>query len=184
MNAVAIIPARAGSQRIPGKNMKPLGGRPLIEWTIDAASNAQRIHRVVVTTEDNTIRATATSCGVDVVPRPALLAESRVPSRDVVRHALDALMIRTGYIVLLHPTSPFRTAEHIDLALEMLMGWKGSVVSFTNDCLNGAIYAARAEDFLLAGSFMRLPILPLELDAKSGIDIDTPDDWATAEAAL
>lgn len=181
MSTVAIIPARGGSRRIPRKNLAELGGKPLISWTIEAAKAAESVDRVLVTTDDREIQAVAKEWGADwAVLRPPELAEPHVPSRAVVLHALGKLHHYGSEIVLLHPTSPFRTGHDIDNALALLYDWQGSVVSFTNDEMNGAIYAARRHDIERVAGFMRLPIRPLHLPLPNGLDIDTPEDMERA----
>ncbi|MBZ5557418.1 MAG: acylneuraminate cytidylyltransferase family protein [Acidobacteriia bacterium] len=121
---LGLIPARGGSRRLPGKNLQPLGGRPLIAWTIDAAKRSRAFDRIVVSTDDEAIAAVAAECGADVpFVRPPQLATDAASSADVVRHALDALRAQ-GYVpdilFLLQPTSPFRLPEDIDTALALL----------------------------------------------------------------
>ena len=123
MRAFGLIPARGGSKAIPGKNVALLAGRPLLAYTADAARSS-RLERTVVSTDDPQVAAAARELGLDVpFMRPAQLAEDDTPMLPVVAHALDALM-REGaapdVIVLLQPTSPFRRAEHIDSALDLL----------------------------------------------------------------
>lgn len=110
---LAIIPARAGSQDLPGKNIAKLGGEPLIAWTIKAAINSGIFNRVIVTTDCGEISAHAKAAGAEVpFTRPSHLATSTARSIDVVLHALDATETK-GSFALLQPTSPFRNALHI-----------------------------------------------------------------------
>src|SRR5919107_5015652 len=89
--AVAIIPARGGSQGLPGKNVARVGGMPLIARAVHAALAAQRIGRVVVTTDDVEIADAATAAGAEVVTRPAELANATASSESALLHALEAL---------------------------------------------------------------------------------------------
>ncbi len=117
---LALIPARGGSVGLPRKNVMPLGGRPLIGWTIRAALGARSIDRVVVSTDDPEIRDVALAEGADVpFLRPAEFATSTASSVDVVRHALGEL---PGFdrVVLLQPTSPQRTSDDIDAASALM----------------------------------------------------------------
>ena len=117
---LALIPARGGSKGLPGKNILPVAGRPLLAWSVDAARAARSIDRVVLSSDDDAIMAAARACGCEVpFVRPAALASDTATTIDVVMHALDAL---PGYdlIVLLQPTSPLRTAADIDAACERL----------------------------------------------------------------
>ena len=117
MSVVGIVPARGGSKGIPGKNIAELGGFPLIAWTIMAAQASRTLDQIVVSTDDDTIAAVARQHGVDVpVLRPAKLAKDETPTLAVVRHILDTLdaqKVAAETIVLLQPTSPFRSAQDI-----------------------------------------------------------------------
>ena len=120
MRILALIPARGGSKGIPRKNIRPLSGKPLIAWTIDAALKAGSLDRVVVTTEDREIAKISRVCGADVpFSRPPELAQDDTPMLEVVQHAITQLD-RSGYradvVMLLQPTSPLRTSLHIEEA--------------------------------------------------------------------
>jgi CMP-N,N'-diacetyllegionaminic acid synthase len=119
VQVLGLIPARGGSQGIPGKNLAPLCGRPLLAWTVGAACAARSLDRVVVSTDSKEIAATARELGADVLERPAELARDEVPMRDVLLHALEELG-RPEVLVLLQPTSPLRRAEHVDEAVALL----------------------------------------------------------------
>lgn len=126
MEILGIIPARGGSKGIPGKNLRPLAGRPLIAHTIEAALGSRRLTRTILSSDCPEIMAVARGLGLDVpFPRPAALAADDTPMLPVIRHALDTLREREGYepqyIVLLQPTSPLRQARHIDEALDKLL---------------------------------------------------------------
>lgn len=120
---LAVIPARGGSKRIPRKNLVPLAGKPLIAYTIEAALTAKRLSRTVVSTEDAEIAHTAKQLGAEVpFLRPAELAQDKSPVLDAIAHALSDIErdgSRVGAVVLLQPTSPFRTGKHIDEAIEL-----------------------------------------------------------------
>jgi CMP-N,N'-diacetyllegionaminic acid synthase len=117
LSVLAVIPARGGSKGLPGKNIALLEGRPLIYYTIAAAQASQYIDRLVLSSDDDAIIATAQELGCDApFRRPAALATDTAPAIDVVLHALDEL---PGFdiVVLLQPTSPLRMAADIDDAL-------------------------------------------------------------------
>jgi N-acylneuraminate cytidylyltransferase/CMP-N,N'-diacetyllegionaminic acid synthase len=125
MKALAIIPARALSKRVPAKNIKALNGRPLILYTIEAAKNASSIERVVVSTDSEEIAQISKKAGAEVpFLRPSNLAQDTSPTLDAVRHAVTYLEKEEGYkaefICILQPTSPFRTSSHIDEAMALL----------------------------------------------------------------
>lgn len=135
-NIVAIIPARAGSTAVAEKNIRPLGGKPLISYTIEAALRS-RVDRVIVSTEDNRIASVAREYRAEVpFLRPQELAIDTASSLSVLLHALSYLQEREQYyaevVVFLQPTSPFRTYKHIDLGLDML--FKSSVDSVIGVC--------------------------------------------------
>lgn len=186
MEALGVIPARGGSVRIPRKNLRELGGKPLVQWTIEAAL-ASKLDRVVVSTEDPEIAALAIRLGVEVAPQPLESAMSGTRSAPVAISALDFMRDAHGYepsaVCLLHPTSPFRDGHHIDAALDLL--GVGSVLTFTDDRENGAIWLTTADTLRREGSFHRGgPIYPLELSRRAGMDINTWDDLEAARAAL
>ena len=115
---LAVIPARGGSKGIPGKNIKLLGGKPLIAWTIEAALAAQLVDRVVVSTDDPQIAEVSRRYGAEVVLRPAELAGDFAASELALLHVLDALRQQEGYrpdvLAFLQCTSPLTLPEDID----------------------------------------------------------------------
>ena len=122
IKTVGLITARGGSKSIPRKNVKPLAGKPLIAWTIEAALRSQRLSRVIVSTDDEEIARVAREWGADVpFMRPPELAEDDSPHLDVIRHALSWLEAEKepelDYLMLLQPTSPLRTTADIDAAI-------------------------------------------------------------------
>ncbi len=123
MKTIAIIPARGGSKGIPRKNLTVLAGRPLIAYAIDAARKAHGVDRVIVSTDDEEITTVAKTWGAEVpFLRPPELANDEAPMLGVVRHALDWYEKNEGSLdalVLLQPTSPLRTAHHIDEAIKL-----------------------------------------------------------------
>jgi CMP-N-acetylneuraminic acid synthetase len=113
---------RAGSKGIPGKNKKSLGGKPLMQYTIESALQSKHLTDVVVSTEDPTLAAMAQSLGAEVpFMRPEALATDTASSIDVVMDALiqlEGLNRHYDAVCLLQVTTPFRTAAHIDRAIE------------------------------------------------------------------
>jgi N-acylneuraminate cytidylyltransferase len=112
----ATINARGGSKGIPGKNIRDLGGLPLIAWTIREARRSACLDRVIVSSDDEAILAVARAHGAETpFVRPAELARDDTPGVDPVLHAVEALRPEHyDYVVLLQPTSPLRTVEDID----------------------------------------------------------------------
>ena len=122
---LAIIPARGGSKGIRRKNMVLLEGLPLIQYTIIAAKDSQYITRVVVNSDDQEILEFAQKQGVETMERPEVLAQDNTSMKDVLFHQLAHMKEQENYIpdiiILLQPTSPLRTARHIDEALEKML---------------------------------------------------------------
>ena len=117
---LALIPARGGSKGVKRKNVREVGGRPLIAWTIEAAKASRYIDRLILSSEDRDIIDVATALGCEApFVRPAELATDEADAMSVVRHALSALPERYDYLLLLQPTSPMRTADDIDDAIEL-----------------------------------------------------------------
>lgn len=128
-SAVALIPARAGSQRIPGKNVRELAGHPLIAYSIAASQLSDVFDAVVVSTDSAEIAAVAESYGAEVPGlRPVEMASTTSPDIEWVRHligALDAEGRSFDVFSLLRPTSPFRGADTIRRAFEQLTALGG-----------------------------------------------------------
>ncbi|WP_027216538.1 cytidylyltransferase domain-containing protein [Butyrivibrio fibrisolvens] len=120
---IAIIPARSGSKGIKDKNIYPINGRPLISYTIDAAKGSRYIDYVMVSTDSKSIADVARNCGADIpFMRPVELALDTSRTVDAIVSALSMLQnLDKSYdiLVLLQPTSPLRTAEDIDKAIEL-----------------------------------------------------------------
>lgn len=131
---IAIITARGGSKRLPGKNIKPLAGKPLISWTIDAVKAAHSVDRVIVSTDDEKIAYVSRLWEAEVpFMRPAALSTDSAESIDVIKHAIKELkMKKCDYTLLLQPTSPLRTTEDIEKAIAVMRAHKAdAVVSVT-----------------------------------------------------
>ena len=204
MTVVGLIPARAGSKRLPGKNLVPLGGRPLLAYTCAAAVESRVLTAVYVNTDSAEIAAIAEQNGV-VCPalRPKHLAAYDTPTRDSNLFLLDFLSRRCeryDAVLVLQPTSPLRTAEDIRRAWALFEehapcavvsvaplareSWTGrigrdgqferAVGDETIYRLNGAIYIYRYEDYI-ADLPPRKTVAYLMPAARS-IDIDTPGD--------
>lgn len=125
MSVLAIIPARGGSKGLPGKNIRPLLGKPLIAWSIEQALASKYVDHVYVSTDSEEIAQVARYYGA-IVPfmRPKELASDSAKTADVLIHVMEELEL-TGkkyeHILLLEPTSPLRESVDIDLAYEKLI---------------------------------------------------------------
>lgn len=135
MNILCLIPARGGSKRVPGKNIRMLGGMPLITWTIKAAQESGVVGDIIVSTDEREIAKVAQEYGASVPGlRPLELASDTSSSVDVALHALDQYEAQHDSVdglLLLQPTSPFRSASTICRAVAMFEAYRGvrSVVS-------------------------------------------------------
>jgi CMP-N,N'-diacetyllegionaminic acid synthase len=118
---LGIIPARGGSKGVPRKNVRPVRGKPLIQWTIEPARQSKFLDRVILSCDDPEIMRVAAECGCEVpFQRAPELAGDHTPAIDVV---LDVIARLPGYdiVVLLQPTSPLRIASDIDGTIEMMV---------------------------------------------------------------
>lgn len=136
---IAIIPARGGSKRLPGKNIKILNGKPLIAYTIEAAMQCDYITNVIVTTDCLEIAEIAEQYGA-IVPglRPANISNDTTSSNDVVKYVIEKIEvdynIEVRNCILLQPTSPLRNEKHICEAIELFNQKKANaVISFTKE---------------------------------------------------
>lgn len=206
--ALGLIPARAGSERLRGKNMRPFAGRPLIDWTLDAALGGGLLDGVAVTTDDPAVAALASARGVEVIDRPAELAGSEASIYDAIAHALGVAGHDWDYLVLLQPTSPLRTAADIDGALTLCHARSAPAVLGVSPLLkppafhrrltdgvigpigglddavvvNGAIYVGRPDRLLTERRFDVPGALAWPMPVERSWDIDTAAEFAAAEA--
>ncbi len=123
MKILGFIPARSGSKRIPKKNLASLRGKPLIAYTIESAKRSKYINRVVVSTDSEEIASISKSFGGEVpFLRPENISKSNSTEMEFFEHALEWFSKNENYepdlIILLYPTSPFRSPESIDRAIE------------------------------------------------------------------
>jgi CMP-N,N'-diacetyllegionaminic acid synthase len=118
---LGLIPARGGSKRIPDKNIRQLCGKPLIQYTIEAARESKALWKTIVSTDDEKIMKVTRNCGAEIpFVRPANLALDETPTFPVVKHALDFYKESPpDAIVLLQPTSPLRISRDIIDAIKL-----------------------------------------------------------------
>jgi CMP-N-acetylneuraminic acid synthetase len=163
-----------------------LCGKPLIQWTIEAAQKARSLTAWVVSTEDEEVRDVALSLGAYVVRRPDELAEDTVSSDAVALHALDWMgASEYDILVLLHPTSPVRDWRHIDQAVSAL--WASAAPSLASVEYAKRSYRHNASIYAAKVPFRTLycdETIPFLMDKRHSVDIDTEDDWKVAEVYL
>lgn len=149
-SVIGIIPARSGSKRLPRKNLKELGGKPLLAHTIDQAKSAEILDDVLVSTDSDEIKRVARKFGGWVpFDRPKELATDKATNNQVVKHALNWLAARDRnyeIVCMLQVTSPFRTAHDIDEAINSLMYSKASSLVSTTEFQTPPFWAVKAID--------------------------------------
>ena len=122
MAILGLIPARGGSKGIPRKNIAPLGGKPLLAYTAEAALRSELIDRTLLSSDDDQIIKIGKELGLEVpFKRPKDIARDDSPSLPVIQHGVEFIESRgwcPDHVVVLQPTSPFRTSSHIDDAIE------------------------------------------------------------------
>jgi CMP-N,N'-diacetyllegionaminic acid synthase len=137
---IAVIPARGGSKSVPRKNLRPLGGKPLIAWSIELAQQVKEIDRIIVSTEDAEIAQISRQFHAEVYPRPEDLATDQALVIDAVKDLMATLRKEqemAEILVLLEPTCPFRSVEDVQGCLSLVaFGACDSAATFANATLN------------------------------------------------
>ena len=183
MKILAVVPARSGSKRLPGKNKLLLSGIPLIKWTLESARQVPEITDILISTDDPEIIQMCQ--GVDVLTpwlRPPELATNEAETIDVLLHAIDwyeSEIGKLGGVMLLQPTSPFRKSETIRRAIEIFKNnGNSAVVSFSP--LHGSVtwVYTQGDNGLLPVSYVNQKALDhtsVELIINGVIYIATPE---------
>jgi len=208
---LGIVPARAGSQGLPGKNMRLLAGRPMVAWTLEACREAEVLDAVVVSTDDDAVAGVATAMGfAPPFRRPAALSGPNASVIDAIDHALLTLGGDWDYVVLLQPTSPLRLAGDIDGAVRLAHETGAPSVIGVSPVLkpqtfygrlaadgvfrvnppepdepvviNGALYIGRPEVLRQRRSFQGEGTLGWSMPPERGWDVDTAFDFLVCEA--
>jgi N-acylneuraminate cytidylyltransferase len=137
---IAVVPARGGSKCVPGKNIRPLGGKPLLAWSIDIAKQIGEIDRIIVSTDNETIATVGRSHGAEIYERPPHLATDEALVIDALKDLIARLKQegeRPEWIVLLEATCPLRSTEDVRECLKLIAtGAYDSVATFKEAELN------------------------------------------------
>ena len=193
---LAVIPARGGSKRLPGKNLRMLGGKSLLQWAIEAAWSATSIDKILVSTDDHEIEQAAYGVffaltgpnpvskppkPLDVIRRPLDLASDTTTMVAVMQHVLEAANY-PAILVCVQPTTPFRTAALIDDVLaELDDATVDSVVTVHAGRPTGEVYVTRRH-LLLAGRMLGGRCVDYERPSPA-INVDGEYDLVRAERA-
>jgi CMP-N,N'-diacetyllegionaminic acid synthase len=138
-NILALIPARSGSKGIKNKNIHPLNGRPLVEWSILSAKRVKKIDRIIVSTDGDLISSVVKELSVEVMQRPSDLAQDGSLVVDAIRYTINELSkqnYQVDYLILLEPTSPLRSEDDINNVILELENGVDSVATFCQAALN------------------------------------------------
>ncbi len=143
MKTIAVIPARGGSKGLVNKNIHPVGGLPLLAWTVRQAKASALVDRVFLTTNDAAIASVAREYGAEVIERPEVISGDKATSEAAIEHALDTVARDYGLVpdtvVFLQATSPLRLPGDIDRAIE----------TFRNEGADSLISVTRADDLTI-----------------------------------
>lgn len=184
MNVLAIIPARAGSKRLPGKNRETVGGVPLWRRAVDCAKDAHATETVLVT-DDEIIRDEAKRLGIRVFDEPPDVADDATSMASVLIWTLPRFTATFDAIVLLQPTSPLRTADDVLACLRIFQNSGCDSVVSVSDVgehryeRNGAVYVTRPSVIrggAVTAGWTQLYVMPPE----RSVDVDTAEDLAEA----
>ncbi len=229
---LGLITARGGSKGLPGKNIKPMLGKPLLAYTIDAAKNSGMLDRVILSTDDQKIADVAKEYGCEVpFLRPAEFATDTASHMEVVLHAVNWLKekedYQPDYVMILQPTSPMRQPKHIKECVELILKtgadsvfsvaklpeeysqYKAMLIDkdgYLRLTTGEPIYkrVARRQEvvpnyysaglvYLFKTSLLFDPknpnfygdkVVPYIVEEKYAVDINTPQEWAKAEAIM
>jgi CMP-N-acetylneuraminic acid synthetase len=189
MKAVAFIFARGGSKGLPGKNIRPLSGKPLIAWSIQHALVVKRIDRVIVSTDSDEIAETARQYGAEVpFMRPAELAVDNSPEWLAWRHALNYLKESTGTLpeamVSVPTTAPLRLPIDIENCLDEYEKGDADIVITVTDSYRSPYFNMVKTNVMAHNSTFEGRVKAVHVPTERAIDIDTLLDFHIAECLL
>lgn len=160
---LAVIPARGGSKRVPNKNVREVGGKPLIAHTIEQTKESEMLDRTIVSTEDDEIKEVAETYGGDVpFERPDELATDTATSDDVILHALnwfDQNGKAFDIVAMIQTTTPFRTSDDIDSALRRLIESDADSVISVSEFDAPPVWAVTEDENGYLGSYFKAEYL-------------------------
>ncbi len=198
---LGVIPARGGSKGVPRKNVRPVAGKPLLAWTIEASAKSARLTRFVVSTEDDEIAKVSEVHGAAVLRRPTELATDEASTLSVVQHVLEQLP--ADIVVVLNPTSPIRREGLIDRCIERFLAADADSLGTVHKDYsyeygqgmprrqemtprlvdNGNVYVIRA-GVIRGGRMLGDRLERFEISREEGVEIDEEFDCWLAEQIL
>ena len=183
LHTICIIPARAGSKRLPGKNSMLFNGKSLITRKVEQALRLHCFNAVVVSTDDTVCMEMALNAGAMVLPRPDHLATDTASTEAVVEHVLDTLSDDDfTHVIVLQVTSPCVQDDDLHIAYGSLMGISPNVIATDEQGQpNGAFYGIKTELFRLHQSLDTIERTSYHMPNRRSIDIDTIEDFQRAE---
>lgn len=177
-SVLGVIPARGGSKRVPGKNLKSYKGKSLLAWSVEAARQSQYLDYFCISSESDEILRQAAALKVEALRRPDWLATDKAMNEGVLVHVLYTWKW-ADWIVLLQPTSPMRTGADIDTCIERAQMGNGCVSYNEHGRRNGAVYVARSTDLVSRIEFAKETLDQfLLMPNERSLDIDYAVDFA------
>lgn len=160
---LAIIPARGGSKRLPKKNILDLCGKPLISWSIEAGLKSKYIDQIVVSSDDDAVLCISKQYDITTIKRPENLSKDTSSTFQTIEHTIDFFKNNLGqefdYIILLQPTSPLRTPEHIDEAIELLYEKKATCIMSVTIMEHSPLWSNTLDDTLSMEDFLSKDVI-------------------------
>lgn len=186
MSDIAIIPARGGSTRIPGKNIKLFHGHPIIAHSIHAANLSNLFSKVYVSTDDDEIARVAMEWGASVLRRPAELCDSLTGTQAVMKHHLThdtECILGVTHACCIYATAPMLNVADLHNARQALNGGFAYAFGVNPEPLfdAGQFYYGWAKAFQFGAPLISLYSRMVPVEADRVCDINTPEDWARAE---
>ena len=183
MSAIAVIPARGGSRRIPRKNIRMFYGKPIIAYSIETALGSGLFEKVVVSTDDKEIAEVARKYGAEVLDRPEALARDEVGTQEVMAHALSMFL---GYDIAccIYPTAPMLSGDDLLSGMHVLLHpWATYTMSVNTEPLYdaGQFYWGYTGAFIRRVPLIGLSTAMIPIDKDRVCDINTEEDWVLAQ---
>jgi len=182
--AIAIIPARGGSQRIPRKNIRDFHGKPIIAYSIETALKSDIFDRVIVSTDSKEIMDIAEDYGAGVHVRSDKMSQDEVGTHEVVKNVLEEFSIENEAICCIYATAPLMSVEDLEYGLEVLINDDFNYtmsVGINTQADAGQFYWGGAEDFLIDMPLIDTGTGMIPIEPERVCDINTEEDFLRAE---